>query len=84
MKGILLTLFLISLVSCNNNYEKEEFKALEDITNNYLLKNHLNKMIEKPQIFSENDIEEIYENPLNVDTLDLKFIYQMLFYRFHK
>jgi hypothetical protein len=72
MKRIILTLFIISLVSCDNNYEKEEFKAIEDITNNYLFKNHLNKMIEKPQIFSENEIEEFYEKPLNVDTLDLK------------
>ena len=72
MKRIILTFFLISLISCNNNYEKEEFKALEDITNNYLLKNHLNKMREKSQIFSENEIEEIYEKPLNIDTLDLK------------
>jgi|TARA_B110000908_G_C10022210_1_gene343401 hypothetical protein len=72
LKRIILTLFIISLVSCDNNYEKEEFKAIEDITNNYLLKNHLNKMMEKPQIPSENEIEEVYERPFNVDTLDLK------------
>lgn len=72
MKGILLTLVLLLIISCDDKYQNEEFKAIEEITNNYLVKNHLNKTIEKPRIPSENEIEEVYERPLNVDTLDLK------------
>jgi|TARA_B110000093_G_C12788131_1_gene333482 hypothetical protein len=72
MRIIILIVFIISLISCDSNYEKEEFKAIEDITYNYLVKNHLNKIKEEPYLNYENDIEEVYEKPLNLDTLDLK------------
>lgn len=72
MKRILLILFIISLISCDNNYEKEEYEAIEDIANNYLLKNHFKKIKEEPHLNYENEFEEVYERPLNLDTLDLK------------
>jgi hypothetical protein len=34
-------------------------------------KNHLNKIKEEPYLNYENDIEDVYEKPLNLDTLDL-------------
>lgn len=65
MKRILQILTLFFIIGCNNNYEKEELNVIKDIANEFLVKNHLNKVLKDP-------FEEIYERPLYVDTLDLK------------
>jgi hypothetical protein len=70
MKKLIQIFFALFLISCNSNYEREEFKAIEDITNDYLLKNHLKKIKEEPKV--PNEIEEVFENSSKIDTLDMK------------
>ena len=65
MKRALQILTLFFIIGCNYNYEKEELIVIEDISNEFLVKNHLNKVLKDP-------FEEVYERPLYVDTLDLK------------
>ena len=65
MKRTLQLIILFFIIACNNDYEKEELNVVNDIANEFLVKNHLNKVLKDP-------FEEIYERPLYVDTLDLK------------
>jgi hypothetical protein len=65
MKRTIQILTLFFIISCNNNYDKEELNVIKDIANEFLVKKHLNKVLKSP-------FEEIYERPLYVDTLDLK------------
>jgi hypothetical protein len=47
-KFLLAFLIAISLQSCNDSYEIEELKAIEDITNDFLIKKDLNKLLNVP------------------------------------
>ena len=71
MKKSLLIFNLLFIVSCSNSYENEELRAIEGFASDFMVKNHLNKVLKQP-FSSENEIEEFYERPLYVDTLNLK------------
>lgn len=63
----LIIFFSIVIISCNDSYEKEELKAIEDITNDYLKRNDLDKILNPPK-FSD---DQIVIKP-NIDTLNIK------------
>lgn len=69
MKTNILVLLVFLLVGCNNSYEKEELKAIEDLANDYLKRNHL------PKVLNPESYPFPGEKPAgkpNIDTLDLK------------
>lgn len=59
MRYLIITLFLILFSSCNK-HENIEFKAIEDVLNEFLLKEHLHKILnpinlpDEPKIFKPN------------------------------
>lgn len=65
------------LLGCSS-YEKEEFKAIEDITNDYLKKNHLKEILNPdlnpppPGCYSYDSSEYQEAKAPNIDSLDLK------------
>ena len=65
LKIILVIFISISLFSCNK-YEEEELKAIQDISNNYLDKNDLQKMLNPPNFSDEIEIEKPDINKLNL------------------
>jgi len=67
MNRILIILIGLLISSCNDGYEKDEFKAIEDFTNDYLAKNHLKHILE-PRTFYD---DEVVVKP-SIDSLDLK------------
>ncbi|MBC7845320.1 MAG: hypothetical protein H7Y10_02370 [Flavobacterium sp.] len=67
-KIIALLMFTILLTSCNDAYEKEELKAIEDVANDYLKTNDL---ILNPTKFFDDQII----NKPNIDTLDIQIYF---------
>ena len=65
LKIILVIFISISLFSCNK-YEEEELKAIQDISNNYLDKNDLQKILNPPNFSNEIEIEKPDINKLNL------------------
>jgi hypothetical protein len=73
MRVIATILLILTFLSCQKSYEKEELKAIEEIANDYLKKNHLDKYYLNPPDFFGKTTPKA-----NIDTLDFKCIYQML------
>ncbi len=67
MKIIISILIILSFFGCQKAYEKEEVKAIEEITNDYLKKNHLDKYYLNPPDFFGKPAPKA-----NIDTLDFK------------
>ena len=66
-KFILVFLIAISLQSCNDSYEIEELKAIDDISNDFLIKKDLNKLLNVP-----DSIDHIAVYKPNIDSLNIK------------
>ncbi|TCN55607.1 hypothetical protein D0809_16255 [Flavobacterium circumlabens] len=58
---------ILFFFGCQKSYEKEEVKAIEDITNDYLKKNHLDKYYLNPPDFFGKPTPKA-----NIDKLDFK------------
>jgi hypothetical protein len=68
MKKYLNIIFIFILFcSCKDNYEKEEFAAISDITNDYLERNILKAILEPRDL-----LEDMPMVKPNIDSLDLK------------
>ncbi|HQZ26470.1 MAG TPA: hypothetical protein PLD18_14315 [Flavobacterium sp.] len=68
MKIITLIFIILTFFGCQKTYEKEEVKAIEEITNDYLKKNDLDKYYLKPHdFFGKPTVPKA-----NIDTLDFK------------
>ena len=67
-KFTLVIFFTLTLYSCNN-YNNEEIKAIEDISNEYLNKNDLQKILNPPNFNDDLGIE--FEKP-DINKLNLK------------
>jgi len=66
-KFLFVFLLVISLQSCEDSYETEELKAIEDISNDFLIKKDLDKLLNVPDL-----IDHIKVYKPNVDSLDIK------------
>lgn len=67
MRIITLIFIIVTFFSCQKAYEKEEVKAIEEITNDYLKKNHLDKYYLNPKDFFGKPTTKA-----SIDTLDFK------------
>ena len=63
----LVFIIVFFFVSCSNSYETEEFKAIEDISNDYLSRNDLSKILNPPSLG-----DSAKPKTINIDSLDLK------------
>lgn len=66
-KFLFVFLLVISLQSCEDSYETEELKAIEDISNDFLIKKDLDKLLNVP-----DSIGHIKVYKPNVDSLNIK------------
>lgn len=66
-KFLLVFLIAIILQSCNDSYEIEELKAIEDISNDFLIKKDLNTLLNVP-----DSIDHIAVYKPNIDSLNIK------------
>lgn len=67
MRVIATILLILTFLSCQKSYEKEELKAIEEIANDYLKKNHLDQYYLNPPDFFGKTTPKA-----NIDTLDFK------------
>ena len=67
-KFLLVFLLVIALQGCKNNYsyENEELKAIEDISNDFLIKKDLNKLLDVP-----DSIDHVKVYKPNIDSLNI-------------
>src|SRR4051812_4036865 len=63
----LVFIVVFFIVSCSNSYENEELKAIEDISNDYLSRNDLSKIVNPPPF-----ADSAKPKTINIDSLDLK------------
>ncbi|WP_026727530.1 hypothetical protein [Flavobacterium denitrificans] len=66
-KFLFVFLLVISLQSCEDSYKTEELKAIEDISNDFLIKKDLDVLLNVP-----DSIDHIKVYKPNVDSLDIK------------
>ncbi len=67
IKLIVFILIIIAFSSCNNSYKTEEETLIEDLTNDYLKRNHLSRILNPIRFLDADTVEKP-----NIDTLDLK------------
>jgi hypothetical protein len=67
LKKITLLILASVIIGCNASYQEEEFNAIQDVLNEYLEREYLNKTLYPNRNFPDNSVERI-----DIDTLDLK------------